>query len=288
MTPHIDAFLSRARLASAPYTQDDIDAAEARVLARLSTPAPAVVPAAEGSTTVEEPTALEAAQDLQTLCETVVTRTTALRTLRTFLTPQLPEPPGARVLGCILQLAESEENARFWWQYAAGAGDPAASYCLYLHHRALGEHAPARWWHEQTELLQNTPSTDVPVTPGEGPGTEPDAVPDAVTAALDAVSTTDASFLPTALRILGALRTGPAPVPAVVGAVLDYAPAAVGYIDGFDLPLTDPDFTDHIRTLIATEHTPNRTHTRLQPRPKTSQPQIATARRHCTWAWGWG
>ncbi|MFD0039288.1 hypothetical protein ACFVIZ_16810 [Streptomyces anulatus] len=139
----------------------------------------------------------------QTLCETVVTRTTALRTLRTFLTPQFPEPPGARVLGCILQLAESEENARFWWQYAAGAGDPAASYCLYLHHRALGEHAPARWWHEQTELLQNTPSTDEPIPPGEGPGAEPDAVPFAVTAALNAVSTTDASLLPTALRILG-------------------------------------------------------------------------------------
>ncbi|WP_198544918.1 hypothetical protein, partial [Streptomyces sp. Root1295] len=79
--------------------------------------------------------------------------------------------------------------------------------------------------HEQAELLQNTPSTDEPVTPGEGPGAEPDAVPFAVTAALNAVSTTDASLLPTALRILGALRTGPAPVPAVVGAVLDYAPA---------------------------------------------------------------
>ncbi|MFJ4710026.1 hypothetical protein ACIP6I_35050 [Streptomyces anulatus] len=49
-------------------------------------------------------------------------------------------------------------------------------------------------------------------------------------------------------------------------------------------PLTDPDFTDHIRTLIATEHTPTRT--RLQPRPKTSQPKIVTARNHCTWAWG--
>ncbi|MFC8705871.1 hypothetical protein ACFUIV_27325 [Streptomyces anulatus] len=71
-----------------------------------------------------------------------------------------------------------------------------------------------------------------------------------------------------------------------MGAVLDYAPAAVGYVDGLDLPLTDPDFTDHIRTLIATEHTPQRTRTRLQPRPKTTQPQIATARRHCTWAWG--
>ncbi|MFD8958714.1 hypothetical protein ACFV0W_17615 [Streptomyces anulatus] len=190
-------------------------------------------------------------------------------TLRTFLTPQLPEPPGARVLGCILQPAESEENVRFWWQYAAGAGDPAASYCLYLHHRALGEHAPARWWHEQAELLQNIPSTDEPVPPGEGPGADPDAVPFAVTAALNAVSTTDASLLPTALRILGALKTGPAPVPAVVGAVLDYAPAAVGYVDGLDLPLTDPDFTDHIRTLIATEHTP---HTHPIPAPTQDGP----------------
>ncbi|MFD8360981.1 hypothetical protein, partial [Streptomyces sp. NPDC059715] len=225
MTPHIDELLSRARLASTPYTQADIDAAEARVLARLHTPAPA--PPATIPVAIKEPTAVEAAQDLQTLCETVVTRTTALRTLRTFLTPQLPEPPGARVLGCILQLAESEENARFWWQYAAGAGDPAASYCLYLHHRALGEHAPARWWHEQTELLQNTPSTDDPLRPGGTPGPEPDAVPCAVAAALNAVSTTDASLLPTALRILGALRSGPAPVPAAIGAVLDYAPAAV-------------------------------------------------------------
>ncbi|MDF9809015.1 hypothetical protein [Streptomyces anulatus] len=68
--------------------------------------------------------------------------------------------------------------------------------------------------------------------------------------------------------------------------LLDYAPAAVGYVDGLDLPLTDPDFTDHIRALIATEHTPQRTRTRLQPRPKTTQSQITTARRHCTWTWG--
>ncbi|MEU6957040.1 hypothetical protein [Streptomyces sp. NPDC045714] len=122
--------------------------------------------------------------------------------------------------------------------------------------------------------------------PGDVPGAEPDTVPSAVTAALNAVSTTDASLPATALRIPGALRTGPAPVPAAVGAVLGHAPAAVGYVDGLDLPLTDPDFTGHIRTLIATEHTPQRTRTRLQPRPKTSQPKIATTRRHCTRAWG--
>ncbi|MDX2404594.1 hypothetical protein NJO91_15865 [Streptomyces microflavus] len=286
MTPHIDEFLSRARLVPTPYTQADIDAAEARVLARFHTPAPAPAPAIAFPAATDEPTALEATQNLQNLCAAVVTHTTALRTLRTFLTPQLPEPPGARVLGCILQLAESEENARFWWQYAAGAGDPAASYCLYLHHRALGEHAPARWWHEQTELLQNTPTTDRPLTPAEASGAEPDTVPRAVTAALNEVSTTDASLLPTALRILGALRTSPAPVPATIGAVIDYAPAAIGYIDDFDLPLTDPDFTDHIRTLIATDTSPTRIRNRLQPRPKASRPVIATARRHRTWAWG--
>ncbi|MFJ3439436.1 hypothetical protein ACIPMU_38710 [Streptomyces cyaneofuscatus] len=296
MTPHIDEFLSRARLVSTPYTQADVDAAEARVLARFHAPAPTSAPAAvssdpapapagKGAVAANEPTVIEAAQNLQNLCAAVVTHTAALRTLRTFLTPQLPEPPGARVLGCILQLAESEENARFWWQYAAGAGDPAASYCLYLHHRALGEHAPARWWHEQTELLQNAPSTDCPSTRAE-PGTETDDVPYAVTTALNEVSATDADLLPTALRILSALRTGPAPVPATVGAVIDYAPAAVGYVDDFDLPLTDPDFTDHIRTLIATDTTPSRIRNRLQPRPKASRPLIAAARRHRTWAWG--
>ncbi|MFF7492830.1 hypothetical protein [Streptomyces rubiginosohelvolus] len=50
--------------------------------------------------------------------------------------------------------------------------------------------------------------------------------------------------------------------------------------------MTDPDFTDHIRTLIATEITPARRRNRLQPRSKASKPLIATARRHRTWGWG--
>ncbi|MEU8599304.1 hypothetical protein AB0D07_37435, partial [Streptomyces globisporus] len=54
----------------------------------------------------------------------------------------------------------------------------------------------------------------------------------------------------------------------------------------FDLPLTDPDFTDHIRTLIATDTTPTRVRNRLQPRPKLSRSVIASARRHRTRAWG--
>ncbi|GAA3482922.1 hypothetical protein [Streptomyces yanii] len=42
-------------------------------------------------------------QPYSTLCEAVVART-GLQILDDFITPHLPEPPGARVLGCILQL----------------------------------------------------------------------------------------------------------------------------------------------------------------------------------------
>ncbi|MFS0698115.1 hypothetical protein AB6N36_35910 [Streptomyces nitrosporeus] len=286
MTPHITEFLSRARLVTAPYTQEDIDAAEARLLARLNTTTPPAPPA-PAAPAAEEPTKHEAAQNLQTLCETIVTRNSALSTLDTFLTPQLPEPPGARVLGCILQLAESEENARFWWQYAAGAGDPAASYCLYLHHLALGEHGEAHWWYEQTQQIQSAPpSTDGFTTAESGLA---DDVPPTVSEALDAVTTTDASLLPTALRILNALKTdlapAPASVPGAVGAVINYVPAAVSPNEVFELALPAPGFTDHIRNLTADTSPPAPpVRNRLQPRPKTTRPLITTARRQ--WHWG--
>ncbi|WP_307523098.1 hypothetical protein [Streptomyces umbrinus] len=166
-----------------------------------------------------------AADDLQTLCETVITHTGALADLRIFLARALPEPSGARVLGCMLQLSEREESARFWWQYAAGAGDPAASYCLYLHHRALGEHGAADWWHTQHT------QTDVVADAEAGPEVE----------------------ITTTLRILRALKPDDAPVPEPVNAVLHYVPAAVAFVDDdLDLPLPDPDFTDRIRALTAT------------------------------------
>ncbi|MFF8918441.1 hypothetical protein ACF08M_35350 [Streptomyces sp. NPDC015032] len=288
MTSHIEAFLSRARLVTTPYSQEDIDAAEARLLARVQAPtvprqAPAPAPAS-----IPETPEQHAAQNLQTLCKTVVTRT-GLRTLDEFITPHLPEPPGARMLGCILQLAEAEEDARFWWQYAAGAGDPASSYCLYLHHLALGEQGEALWWRHQTELVQESlPATDTIINAPAEPASD---VPAAVTAALTEVTSTSANLLPTVLRILGALKAEPDPMPAAVDAVLDYVPAAIGYVDDFDLPITDPDFTDRIRTLTA-DTTPAPAHpirNHLQRRPRRTGPGISGARRHVmrsSWAWG--
>ncbi|MGQ4387943.1 hypothetical protein [Streptomyces sp. SAS_270] len=223
MTSHIDDLLARARLRHEPYTQADIDAAAARLATRAaaSRPGPLEDDASERDVSPGEEAC--AADDLQTLCETVITHTDALADLELFLARgALPEPPGARVLGCMLQLSEREESARFWWQYAAGAGDPAASYCLYLHHRALGEHGAADWWHTQTDAVADR-DTDEPDTE-----------------------------ITTTLRILRALKPDGSPVPDPVNAVLHYVPAAVAYVDDdLDLPLPDPDFTERVRALAA-------------------------------------
>ncbi|OEJ21513.1 hypothetical protein AS594_38875 [Streptomyces agglomeratus] len=219
MTSPVEDLLSRARLNHRPYTQTEIDAAEARLAARVSG-APAAAPPPATAAPVEE---RSAARDLRTLCETVVTHTGALSDLKRFFAQALPEPSGARVLGCLLQMSHREESARFWWQYAAGAGDTAATYCLYLHHRALGEHGEADWWHTQT--------TDTT--------TDPEDI-----------------NIPAALRILRNLKTGTRPVPDPVTAVLDYVPVAVAFVDDdLDLPLPDPDFPERIQALTATDTT---------------------------------
>jgi hypothetical protein len=253
MRTPIDQLLAKARLVQAPYTQTDIDTAVDRVAARIAARlGPAASVAGDGSTAgdgsmagdgpvpgdgpatgcapepcpgprqASDPGASAAAQDLRLLCETVVGRSDALTHLRAFLARSLPEPPGARVLGCILQLTAREDSARFWWQYAAGAGDPAATYCLYLHHLALGERGEANWWHTQT---------DAAPAPPEAAALEPEAATTATT-----------------LRVLRALKTRTAAMRDPVGAVLAYVPAAVGYVDDdLDLPLPDPDFVDRIK-----------------------------------------
>jgi hypothetical protein len=177
-----------------------------------------------------------AGHDLMTLCEAVVVHTAAV-SLRNFDTEYLPAPRGAKVLGCILQLADDEDGARFWWQYAAGAGDDTASYCLYLHHLSLGETDLATWWRNQTRI-----------------DTDPSPEKATVLFASEAV-TTDAST-PTVLRVLGRLLSrADRTRSAFVNAVMEYVPSAVavGYVDNpdFEIPLPGPDFADTIGIILA-------------------------------------
>ncbi|MFH8369238.1 hypothetical protein [Streptomyces sp. NPDC018031] len=170
------------------------------------------------------------ASDLHTLCEAIIARPGALTLLQDLFARRILEPPGARVLGCVLRLASHPDCAQFWWQFAAGAGDPAAAYCLYLHHMALGEDAQAHgwlnWWHEEA-CAQAPPVTDP----------------------LHEDAPTDHEMA-IALRVLRGFNKGRDLSPSVQ-AVLAYVPQAVDYRDDLelDLPLPEPGFAARIEHL---------------------------------------
>ena len=56
---------------------------------------------------------------------------------------------GALHFGCLLNLAKKPEGALWWWQYAAGAGNATAAYCLHLLHLRRGELRDADHWMSQ-------------------------------------------------------------------------------------------------------------------------------------------
>ncbi|RKN37993.1 hypothetical protein [Streptomyces hoynatensis] len=140
----LDEALARALLSRGPrrYTRAELEAAEARIAARI-----AVGRAGRGPRAPEA--FAQVSRYLTTLCWTVVGQRGALVHMSALLGGRIPEPDGARVLGCVLQLAGRGDGARFWWQFAAGAGDGASAYCLYLHHMTLGEAHEAELWHRQ-------------------------------------------------------------------------------------------------------------------------------------------
>lgn len=180
-----------------------------------------------------------AGRDLHTLCETIVSYT-AVSSLKEFVTEKLPEPRGARVVGCVLQLTGVEDGARFWWQYAAGGGDTAAAYCLYLHHLSLGETDVAAWWREQAYIGAQPDDAEQLLL--LLPPKEPDGKYDWSTR--------------TVLHVLGKLlHQTDRPRNEAVDAVMDYIPGAVavGYVEhpDFELPLPRWDFAEQIALLLA-------------------------------------
>lgn len=202
-----------------------------------------------------------AAEDSRTTCETLVSHT-PLGTVAKFVTDQVPEPRAALGLACVLQLTDTDEGARFWWQYAAGAGQAAAAYCLYLHHLALGEGDTADFWHRQTDDVQPPP--------------QPSAFDDGGTwhpAEHRITSTTTTHFM----RVLGHLaKQNVRSRPAGISKLTAYIPTAVtaGYLREPDteLPLpghetAPPPVRSHPRTPErSTVSTGRRTPSRWAPR----------------------
>ncbi|MET7297266.1 hypothetical protein ABZS79_35165 [Streptomyces griseoloalbus] len=229
---HIEEVLSRALLVRERTLPRDVVPPTAPAHRNAWPPGP---PQAENRTTAR------AAEDLRALCETLLTHIPPA-TAAEFVTDQVPEPRSALLLACVLQLTDTDDGARYWWQYAAGAGLPAAAYCLYLHHLALGESATANWWHHQTDHVQPPPETTAPPHP---PAYRED----------DDVSTT--TILQYLLRVvrLTARHRHPA-----VTQLMSYIPDAVaaGYLRQPDaeLPLPGTNFAPAVRSLLRSAGTP--------------------------------
>ncbi|MFK0112486.1 hypothetical protein [Streptomyces sp. NPDC091217] len=234
----INDMLSRAQLTRERSVPRDIIPTCAPTASTPARTSPKTPPAGEAQPS-------EAAEDLRALCETVLTHTPPTDVAQ-FLTAQVPEPRSALVLACILQLTDTDDGARLWWQFAAGAGQPAAAYCLYLQHLAQGEPVTADWWHQQTDDLEPPPEKptenqrEARCTSEWHPATHP----------VTSTSTT------TILRILRHLskhtvryRT------AAVSELMAYVPTAVtvGALRApeMDLPLPGPDFAHHINLMLA-------------------------------------
>ncbi|MGP3966605.1 hypothetical protein [Streptomyces sp. 6N223] len=255
----VEDALAHAVLSPRPYTEREVEAAEARIAARLANRMLYSAlclddeirdgfgggmrsaarlgglgkPGGPGGAAATARTG-EAARHLGMLCRTVVEREGALQHMAAFLGRRIPQPAGARVLGCVLQLAGREDGARFWWQFAAGAGDAAAAYCLYLHHLTLGEAWEAELWRRQADR-------------GDGP--KADAGESGVGA--DAgVGEEDGSSPGLVLRVLTRLRgSGGEVLTARASAVVHYVPDAVRFVDEIELPLPDADFAERIEEL---------------------------------------
>ena len=203
-------------------------------------PAPPPEPAAPGPGCG----AAEAAKDLRALCETVLSRTSTAD-VADFLTDQVPAPRSALALACVLQLADSDDGARFWWQYAAGAGQSAAAYCLYLHHLSNGEDDIADWWQQQTDATATQIPTDVP--PAQTSEHEGEWAP-----ANHPLSTTPTTMLRVLRRLARSRRLA-----AAVTDLMAYLPTAVdvGYLrHDFEIPLPGPDFARRVSALLRDSH----------------------------------
>jgi hypothetical protein len=230
----IDRMLAKATLAARPYTEAELDAAELRLAARITRRVlfgalhfDDEIRSVRGEALPPRRAQIdaEAAGHLEILCRTVIEREGALQHMSAFLGRRIPHPDGARVLGCVLQLAGREDSARFWWQFAAGAGDGAAAYCLYLHHLTLGEVWEAQLWRGQAAECS-----------GEAA--------DAGESSESGGATTDL-----VLRVLGLLRGNHCCLTDVASAVLRYVPDAVHFVDEIELPLPAVDFAQRIEEL---------------------------------------
>lgn len=122
----------------------------ARARARRLSPAAAPQPAAP----IARPEHEQARHELDLASTLVLSTPQAAASLSRLVDDPRIDPEGALVFACLLHLNGREEAARFWWQFAAGGGNPTAAYCLCLDHRRHAEYRDAEHWRRQSAQLR--------------------------------------------------------------------------------------------------------------------------------------
>ncbi|WP_420076947.1 hypothetical protein ACOAKG_28240 [Streptomyces sp. JL3001] len=175
-----------------------------------------------------------AAHELRALCQGILHDTDAARRIARFDTAR--DPGGALAFASLLVLADREEGAQFWLQFAAGGGQATGAICLYLMHLRRGEWRDAKYWARQIETLEREPCQYAPV---------PHEVVDTTTSAVGPDG---------ALTVFLDLPRDAAAVPeeAVKDAVEDLA---VDRIDGFGIiPQPNAELAHQLEDLVTTDH----------------------------------
>jgi hypothetical protein len=103
----------------------------------------------------------QATKDLHALSAQALHRSDAAGSLAQLANTCRIDPDGALHFACLLHLADHQEGAQFWWQFAAGAGNPTAAYCLYLLHLGRGELRDAEHWIWQAAELDDAATSRV-------------------------------------------------------------------------------------------------------------------------------
>ncbi|NEA65367.1 hypothetical protein [Streptomyces sp. SID12488] len=163
----IEEALARARIFAGSYTSADLESSQQRITEQLlelrwmqALPSPTMV---SGGRSAWAPLMLHerAAHDLRALCQGVIHDDDAVHRLAHF--DDARDPGGALAFACLLMLADREEGAQFWLQFAAGGGQATGALCLYLLHLRRGEWRDAQHWARQMACLEHEPCQYSPV-----------------------------------------------------------------------------------------------------------------------------
>ncbi|WP_052509074.1 hypothetical protein [Kitasatospora griseola] len=175
----------------------------------------------------------QARHELAMLCSLILANPAAAGSLAKLVDSEVERPDGALVLGVLLNLADYEEGARFWWEFAAGGGSHLAASCLWFLHQSRGEPKDANFWRLQAESLAQLPQPAWQLSSPDRP-----LVPHSVRA-----------------EILALCKQGMSPrLPPRLAAVLKSLPVEDDNGDWPEIPHWSPDVVHHLRA--ATEDTP--------------------------------